>query len=245
MSFRVSTTHVDATVDPSSPYSVISQVLVSTLRPSFYGLCFSAPSHCRSTHTLSLSQLSSSWTDKFAFSWCWADEEVLLLEHETWTLGVTCSNPHLLLHILDELSFEDWLNLSNMSFFERLRSRLLDFIQPNRIARFFMTLRNTNSVIAGTLPLAMMNLLEWGPGRDLILYCPAQSKGRATSLSVLVTRNGEMMGGECLDDFQPVALMEDMPESYCGARSWKDKYTLVFEWDDFLSDLGDMGGDSV
>ncbi|THU92911.1 hypothetical protein K435DRAFT_967514, partial [Dendrothele bispora CBS 962.96] len=43
MSFRVSTTHVDATVDPMSPYSVISQVSVSSLRPSFYGLCFSAP----------------------------------------------------------------------------------------------------------------------------------------------------------------------------------------------------------
>ncbi|THU75715.1 hypothetical protein K435DRAFT_880290 [Dendrothele bispora CBS 962.96] len=250
-------------------------------------------------------------------------------------LGI-CDNPYLLLHILEELPFEDWVTLSDTSsyvrvgvrnaFFEVLHARLLDFICPNRIPVFFSLLRSTNSVIAGALPLSMPKLLDWEPGHDLVLYCPAVSKqkwgrrlgwdlisdvdGRGESgihsmqefcsykacrfvnnpikvvyangphvlnilakapetalssflsswalvtayplmtmkrqsFSVIVTRDGQMIGGECLDGFVPVALMDDMPESYSGLRSWKDNKTFVFKYDDLVFDLGHMGGNSV
>ncbi|THV00105.1 hypothetical protein K435DRAFT_855070 [Dendrothele bispora CBS 962.96] len=247
-----------------------------------------------------------------------------------------CDDPYLLLDILNELPFKDWVSLSNTSshvrvgvrnaFFDVLYERLLDFVCPHRIPMFFSLLRSTNSVITGALPLSMLKLLEWEPGHDLVLYCPVVSKRKwerrlgweliadvdgktesgihsvqefcsykasrsvnnaikvvyadgphvlnilakapetalstflsswalvtayplmmmkQQSYSVIVTRDGQMIGGECLDDFVPVALMDEMPESYTGVRSWKDSRTFVFEYDNLVFDLERMGGNNV
>ncbi|THU77751.1 hypothetical protein K435DRAFT_786578 [Dendrothele bispora CBS 962.96] len=43
MSFRIHNQAVEPHVDPCSPYCAISQSLVSSLDPTFYGLVFSAP----------------------------------------------------------------------------------------------------------------------------------------------------------------------------------------------------------
>ncbi|THU92921.1 hypothetical protein K435DRAFT_862038 [Dendrothele bispora CBS 962.96] len=83
-------------------------------------------------------------------------------------------------------------------------------------------------------------LTSWG----LVTAYPLMTMKRQ-SFSVIVTRDGQMIGGECLDGFEPVPLMDEMPDSYCGWRAWKDNKTFVFRYADLVLDLGEMGGNNV
>ncbi|THU88623.1 hypothetical protein K435DRAFT_866095 [Dendrothele bispora CBS 962.96] len=107
---------------------------------------------------------------------------------DTMSILSLCDTPSLLHQVLCYLPFQSWIHLSNTNstldlcvrncFFVDMCTRLLEFIPEDRISKFLALLRKTNSVIAGSLPLAMLRVLPWGPGMELIIYCPVESKER-------------------------------------------------------------------
>ncbi|THU88131.1 hypothetical protein K435DRAFT_803751 [Dendrothele bispora CBS 962.96] len=183
-----------------------------------------------------------SWSDKYAFSWCWAEKDGHMWKDETWTLSLTC---------------RFWSGVQVMSWFYivqqvRKGSGAVDSVG----IWFLMSMEGkTNSMIRVVYVDGphVLNVLAKAPETALSSFLcswalvsayPLMTLNRQT-FSVIWTRDGEMIGGECLDEFVSVALMDDMPEAYCGPRSWKDRLTLLFQWADLVSDLGNMGGNSV
>ncbi|THU94375.1 hypothetical protein K435DRAFT_798995 [Dendrothele bispora CBS 962.96] len=66
-------------------------------------------------------------------------------------------------------------------------------------------------------------------GSTLVVAYPLMTLNRQT-FTVVMTGGGHVVGGECLDDFVPVALADRMPRGYVGVRSWGDELCMRFEY---------------
>ncbi|THU97339.1 hypothetical protein K435DRAFT_857738 [Dendrothele bispora CBS 962.96] len=66
-------------------------------------------------------------------------------------------------------------------------------------------------------------------GSTLVVAYPLMTLNRQTFTTVMA-RGGHVIGGECLDDFVPVALADRMPRGYAGVRSWNDGLCMRFEY---------------
>ncbi|THV00040.1 hypothetical protein K435DRAFT_855142 [Dendrothele bispora CBS 962.96] len=109
-----------------------------------------------------------SWSDNRSFSLCWSDRRRV--------------------QVLKLLPFQDWKAVGFTSrfaqmavrncFFEVMHARLLAYIPEQNIPRFFSLLTDTNAVVVGALPLAMLGLLSWDPSMELIVYCPIEARRR-------------------------------------------------------------------
>ncbi|THU78058.1 hypothetical protein K435DRAFT_877060 [Dendrothele bispora CBS 962.96] len=274
-----------------------------------------------------------SWSDNRSFSLCWSDGNgvhCLPVVVMIMSLLRICDDPSLFLNVLMLLPFKTWISIAFTNryvqmavrncFCHLMHTRLLAYMPEERVPPFFTLLTETNAVVVGALPLAMLGLLSWDPSKELVIYCPIEEKRKwvrrfrwklfadkkggdsvngidslqqfrspsggtvnivyvqgprvldvlakapETALStcltgstlvvayplmtlnrqtftVVMTRGGHVIGGECLDDFVPIALADRMPRRYVGVRSWGDGLCMRFEYGmSWPADLNPLSG---
>ncbi|THU98170.1 hypothetical protein K435DRAFT_856899 [Dendrothele bispora CBS 962.96] len=133
--------------------------------------------------------LDRSWSDRQSLRIPWTQKDSLLPSHRLTNMSFLeiCYLPNVLLRILERLPFRDWISVSNtcqaahndvQTCFECLfETRIADFVRYDDLHKFIGLLHYSDSVIVGSLPLAMLRLTPWAPGKELIVYSPLGTKG--------------------------------------------------------------------